>query len=878
MALPLLQKYLDFYVPRAARPPATVPGAFSPAGGMYSGAVPTYNQEQYLRAFEQVGWVYAVVDRISTAIAHTKWQLYKKAQRRSEREEVISHPILDLLSQVNPFETGFEHMELTQYYLELAGEAFWVLLRNGLRGVSEMWSVLPTQMEVVSGREKFVSGYVYSSSGGRVPLLSQDVIHFKRTHPRNRHRGLSPVSAIMTDIESQRYTSLYNRNFFRNSAEPGGVIEVEGNLTDEQFQSLVTQFREEHGGVANAHRVAVLEGGAKWQERKVTQREMQFRDLRKENRDVILAEYGVPLHILGIAESVNRANADAAEYVFARWVILPRLVRIREKLNEQLLPQFDTKGEYELDFDDPVPENREFQLERARGGYASGYMTKNEARALEGLDPDPAGDVYLVPNSGAETPIRSEPPESVSPAPPAPAEEVPPVGAEAESLYSKVVSALERIELTLKNPGTTFGPSELKALEDYEDLVRPFEERLERQVRSVFLAQEQDVLRRLSIASKHLAGQHDQHTHAGGHGKPDIGQKYATIDQIDVGDHVSWSTTYGGNTTNYTGTVVGAGKDTGSVMLSTPTKKHAAEPQYTKLTYEGAPGGSAPAAPAKPATTVPPPKSPAPTSLPPVNSGAFTENEAAASERFWDEQHRKGLPPAWESAVVAAKQEVSSKLVARLTGDSDFEAFAEALHSEPMGGMPAQKNPLSGAAARAVHAWAMTSDSGYPLSIAMQIAAQREFGLSSAVTKHFSPTAIAVAQSQWLDKHEKGMRKFLRAQHDETQEYFRGLDVKEVLLWRGTTQKAPTTGKSVVPLQPLSSFTTASGSTQGFTGSDGRVIAARVPVARILSTPRTGFGCLGESEMVVLGGKDRMVTVPSNASARANAVTASNLP
>ncbi len=46
-------------------------------------------------------------------------------------------------------------------------------------------------------------------------------------------------------------------------AEPGGIIEVPTPLSDPDFDQLRDRWNEQHRGVANAHRVAILEHG-KW--------------------------------------------------------------------------------------------------------------------------------------------------------------------------------------------------------------------------------------------------------------------------------------------------------------------------------------------------------------------------------------------------------------------------------------------------------------------------------------------------------------------------------------------------------------------------------------------------------------------------------------
>src|SRR4249920_994711 len=131
-------------------------------------------------------------------------------------------------------------------------------------------------------------------------------------------------------------------------------------LSDAEWSEFVERWRSQHQGVNNAHRVATLEQGAKWKDIGFSMRDMQFSELRGVSREVIREAFALHPHMLGLTEDINRANAEAAEDVFARWVLVPRLDRIKDALNHQLLPLFGTSGQsVEFDFDDPSLENSE---------------------------------------------------------------------------------------------------------------------------------------------------------------------------------------------------------------------------------------------------------------------------------------------------------------------------------------------------------------------------------------------------------------------------------------------------------------------------------------------------------------------------------------
>jgi len=81
------------------------------------------------------------------------------------------------------------------------------------------------------------------------------------------------------------------------------------------------------------------------------------------SRDTALIAFGFPKAMLGISEDVNRANAEAGEYMFAKWLVKVRLDRWREMLNNQLLPLFARAEGLEFDYDSPVPENAETEIQ-----------------------------------------------------------------------------------------------------------------------------------------------------------------------------------------------------------------------------------------------------------------------------------------------------------------------------------------------------------------------------------------------------------------------------------------------------------------------------------------------------------------------------------
>ena len=347
------------------------------------------SSQERLNAMGSVGWLFAVIERISTSLASTEWKLY--ARRGSDMTEIEEHPLIDLWREPNPFYSLSEFIEDSSNHFELVGEMSWIIVRGMGGAIVELWPVRPDRIRPIPSKDNYISGYIYQIGTTEVPLENEDVIFMRRPHPTNPYRGIGQVQSIIHDLESEQLSSAWQKNFFTNSALPGGIIEFDHNLSEQDFSRLVERWREQHQGISNSHRVAILERG-KWTDRKYTQRDMEFKETRALNRDIILGAYGFPHALLGISEDVNRANAEAAEVTFARWLIRPRLVRIRDKVNQTLVSQFGDN--LYLDFVDPVPADKEQALNSGERGYVSGILTQNEARERLGEGAVDGGDDF----------------------------------------------------------------------------------------------------------------------------------------------------------------------------------------------------------------------------------------------------------------------------------------------------------------------------------------------------------------------------------------------------------------------------------------------------------------------------------------------------
>lgn len=308
-------------------------------------------------------------------------------------EEVDESPLMDLLDRPNKFMSGQEFFELTFLHLELTGNAFWAIIRDNKKQPVELWPLYPNYMRIVEDAHDFISGYVYTVNGEQVPFLPEDIIHHKYSNPNDLRWGMSTVMAGARVIDTDKMAADYNRKFFYNSAQPDAVLYTDEMIDDKTWLRIKDQFQDMYGGINNAHKTAILENGLKYQAMNPNQKDMDFLRSREFNRDMILAMFGVPKSVLGMDASMSRANAETAEYVFAKGTIKPKMLRLTTGIQEKLAPMFDER--YVITFVDPVPDDKQYKLAEHKQ-LANLVLTANEVREDMGYEAIDNGDTLYV--------------------------------------------------------------------------------------------------------------------------------------------------------------------------------------------------------------------------------------------------------------------------------------------------------------------------------------------------------------------------------------------------------------------------------------------------------------------------------------------------
>jgi HK97 family phage portal protein len=351
----------------------------------------SWNKSSQLKQYSKSLYVFAAVNKIATKVSDIDLELHQITSAKGDNEEIMNHEILDLLTKVNPFQTRSEFLKTAWINKKVTGEAFWLKVRNNQGQVVELWNLRPDLMTVVSDPDTYVKHYeLDKEDGGREIFDSEEIIHFKDPDPLNPFRGLSPLVASKSRIETEESATSYQSNFFKNNARPDALLVTEQALDGDQRTQMTSAWEERHQGRDNEARIGILEGGMKYQQVSISQREMDYIESMKFTRDDILVALGVPKSVM-TTDDTSYANAETGLRMFLSETIIPEMRHLVEVLNAFLIAP-DFGEQYMLDFDDPTPADREALRHDSTAAHGK-WATINEIRFMNDLPPIEGGDV-----------------------------------------------------------------------------------------------------------------------------------------------------------------------------------------------------------------------------------------------------------------------------------------------------------------------------------------------------------------------------------------------------------------------------------------------------------------------------------------------------
>lgn len=299
------------------------------------------------------------------------------------------------------------HMIVTS--LALHGNAYLYVDRNLNSGLPLALTPLhPSNVQVtIVNRTRY-----YTTNGVVVP--ADNMTHLRWWTPPQSAVGLSPIEMQRNTIGLALAQARFLNQWYSEGATPSSVLEVDGDMTAEQAKVLQSTWETSH---RRRRRPAVLTNGMKWKPITASAQDMELAESREQTINDIARIFRVPNYMIGArGDSQTYQNNESAGMHFVTYTLLPWLVRIERALSKLMAAprelKFDTSAFLRAD---TINRYKAHQM-----GIMSGFITPNEARAVENLEPYEGGDEFVMalPGTPMAGPGDNPPPAGVDAVPP----------------------------------------------------------------------------------------------------------------------------------------------------------------------------------------------------------------------------------------------------------------------------------------------------------------------------------------------------------------------------------------------------------------------------------------------------------------------------
>lgn len=217
-------------------------------------------------------------------------------------------------------------------------------------------------------------------------LTVTDVRQLQLTHVPGEPLGQGPIQAWADGLRGAIDAHQYAAQWTKRGGRPTGILTTDQTLSADmakEWKTAANATMTPEGGVA------VLGSGLTYKQCYLTPAELQLLDVRKVNVISVARIFGIPARLMltsGDGDSKTYANMEQESILFVRHTLMPYMREIEAALSE-LLPD-----DVRFNVDGFLRPDTTTRYAAHKVAIEAGFLTIDEVRAIEGLNPLPKED------------------------------------------------------------------------------------------------------------------------------------------------------------------------------------------------------------------------------------------------------------------------------------------------------------------------------------------------------------------------------------------------------------------------------------------------------------------------------------------------------
>jgi len=366
-----------------------------------------YKEPQIGDSYLLNAWVNIAVNILIRNIARADFIIKKGG------DDITDGAIYSLFRKPNPTLSRYDLWKETAGWWFTEGEAFWWFGEDYGGGLpKEIYILDPRKMRhegelrggIDFGFKNMPKRWFYHTGFELIPILADELIHFREWNPWNSTRGVNPLVSLALELDQDYYANKANSQLLKNNAIPQGILKTEQTLRPEEADQIEKRWESKYGQVKTGRKIAVLGKGTNFEPLSFTPEVVKLFELKRWNLYTILAKYGIPPRVANISDkSTALSGKDTAEQHSAFWkyTLIPILRQFEQILESQFFIRFglQERGVFDL-WDVPeLQESEDAQSKRDIAEITAGLKTINDVLIERGKEPKPWGDMWYRPQN-----------------------------------------------------------------------------------------------------------------------------------------------------------------------------------------------------------------------------------------------------------------------------------------------------------------------------------------------------------------------------------------------------------------------------------------------------------------------------------------------
>jgi len=289
--------------------------------------------------------VYACVSLISETIAALPLHVYKRTvsdKGVTTQAKMTEHPLYGVLHDMPVAGmTSFEWREMQISHTALRGDSYARIILGRDGRVRELPPILPDHIQPFRNAAGQLRYRWWPDGMGPVRILFDDEVLRIPHKMLDGVNSLSPIATHRQTIGTSLSAARYLRAFYQNSAQPKGGISLPESISDDASTAIRESWERRHQGPENAGRIAIFDGGMKWEQIGMSMDDAQYLELQKFSVGDIARIFLVPPHKVGEMGAATFSNIEHQAIEFVVDTILRWVRRIEMRMNSYLLSAAD---------------------------------------------------------------------------------------------------------------------------------------------------------------------------------------------------------------------------------------------------------------------------------------------------------------------------------------------------------------------------------------------------------------------------------------------------------------------------------------------------------------------------------------------------------